>query len=92
MFTRARVVVFVDGDFWHGRDWEARTAKLERGANAPYRLAKIAANIERDRRKTAELDAADWTVVRLWETDVRRDPIDAARRLSTMIEGSTDRR
>ena len=66
-----RVVVFVDGDFWHGRDWEARLAKLQRGSNAPYWVAKIAANMERDRRKTAELEAAGWTVVRVWERDIQ---------------------
>ncbi|MDQ3300587.1 MAG: very short patch repair endonuclease, partial [Myxococcota bacterium] len=36
VFGRARVVVFCDGDFWHGRDLAARIAKLERGHNAPY--------------------------------------------------------
>jgi len=88
VFRRARIVVFVDGDFWHGRDWEARTAKLERGANAPYWLAKIAANMERDRRKTAELEASGWIVIRVWETDVLGDPIDAARRLAVAIRRS----
>lgn len=52
MFARARVVVICDGDFWHGRDWESRRAKLSTGWNASYWIAKIASNIEQDRRVT----------------------------------------
>lgn len=73
IFKRARVVIFCDGDFWHGRHWRSRKAKLSRGANAPYWLAKIEANIQRDRRRTRELQKLGWTVLRFWETDILRD-------------------
>jgi DNA mismatch endonuclease, patch repair protein len=49
-FLRARVLVFCDGDFWHGRDLEKRIERLKRGHNAPYWVAKIAGNVARDRR------------------------------------------
>lgn len=39
VFPRERVVVFCDGDFWHGRDLLARIAKLRKGSNAPYWVA-----------------------------------------------------
>lgn len=74
VFTRARVVVFCDGDYWHGRDWESRKPKLERGANAGYWVAKIARNIERDREQQRDLEQRGWTVVRVWETDVLKNP------------------
>lgn len=73
VFRSARVVVFCDGDFWHGRRWRQRRDKLGRGANALYWTAKIAANVDRDRRNNRALRAAGWTVVRLWETDILRD-------------------
>jgi DNA mismatch endonuclease (patch repair protein) len=78
VFFRARVAVFCDGDFWHGRDWILRKAKLEGGTNARYWIAKIASNVERDARNTAALQVAGWLVIRLWETDIRRDPTAAA--------------
>jgi len=78
VFSRQRVVVFVDGDFWHGRDWEQRENRLQAGMNATYWLAKIAYNRERDRRNDALLAGLGWKVVRLWETDVLRDPEGAA--------------
>lgn len=73
-FRSARVVVFCDGDFWHGRNWRARSRTLARGANAHYWLAKIAGNMKRDRRVTHQLRAEGWTVLRLWETDILADP------------------
>ena len=73
VFRRALVVVFVDGDFWHGRDLAARLKKLSAGHNAPYWLAKIRGNVERDRRHDAALRQAGWDVQRFWEGDVVRD-------------------
>jgi len=73
VFPRDRIVVFVDADFWHGRDWEKRKAKLERGANRDYWVAKMEYNIERDKRNTLELQNQGWAVIRLWETDIKND-------------------
>jgi DNA mismatch endonuclease (patch repair protein) len=88
IFVRAKVAVFCDGDFWHGRDWPARRAKLERGANAAYWSAKIARNIERDHLNTAILEQGGWHVIRLWETDIKKDPRAAACRVRDALQGS----
>lgn len=74
VFSRARLVVFCDGDFWHGKDWEARQVKLRGGSNAEYWLAKIARNVERDRQNDARLTAAGWTVLRVWESEIKANP------------------
>ena len=66
----ARFVVFVDGDFWHGRHWKQRRAKLAGGSNAAYWVPKIEGNIARDRRVTRSLRTDGWTVLRFWETDL----------------------
>jgi DNA mismatch endonuclease (patch repair protein) len=73
VFPAQRVAVFCDGDFWHGRDLELRIAKLAAGHNAPYWVAKIRRNVERDRRQTEVLERAGWLVVRIWEGDILRD-------------------
>lgn len=72
VFRFARLVVFVDGDFWHGRRFQERRQRLQRGHNASYWIAKIASNKARDRRVTATLRREGWLVIRLWESDVRR--------------------
>jgi DNA mismatch endonuclease (patch repair protein) len=83
VFVSARVIAFVDGDFWHGR------ALIQRGRRAlaaqfrpPLRkwwLAKIGGNAARDRRITAELRARGWLVLRFWESDVFQSAERAAR-------------
>lgn len=73
VFTAARVVVFCDGDFWHGRDLETRLTRLASGHNAPYWIAKLRSNVDRDRKVTAQLELAGWSVIRVWETDVLGD-------------------
>jgi len=73
IFAKARVIIFCDGEFWHGRNLQSRKAKLAQGANAPYWLAKIEANILRDRRRTRQLQRLGWTVLRFWETEILND-------------------
>ena len=71
--VRDRMAVFVDGDFWHGRDWEMRKRKLASGHNAEYWVQKIARNMRRDEQVNTELMDLGWDVVRVWEGDLRRD-------------------
>ncbi len=39
-----------------------------------YWINKIRYNIARDKRQTRELQAAGWSIIRLWETDILRNP------------------
>lgn len=80
------MAVFCDGDFWHGRNLEERLAKLERGHNAPYWVAKIDGNVARDRRNDAALEAAGWAVLRFWESNVARDPSAAAEQVKVLLQ------
>ncbi len=75
-----KVAVFIDGDFWHGNQWRRRhLAALEdqfassRRQQREYWLRKIRRTMQRDSEATAALLAAGWTVLRFWESDVRKD-------------------
>jgi DNA mismatch endonuclease (patch repair protein) len=81
VFPRQRVVIFCDGDFWHGRDFEKLLAKLAQGHNAPYWTAKIRRNVERDQQQTEALISLGWVVLRIWESDILRD----VRRQATVV-------
>lgn len=85
VFLRERVLVFCDGDFWHGRGLEQRLAKLSAGHNAPYWVAKVRSNVARDARQEAALTAAGWHVIRLWETDIVRDVEGAVARIASSL-------
>ena len=71
IFVSARVAVFIDGDFWHGNDWRKRRLRLSNGSNRAYWVAKIQANIRRDREVSRALTKAGWDVLRFWESDIR---------------------
>jgi len=68
VFVRSRVVVFVDGDYWHG--WRFPAWKHKLGA---YWKQKIEGNRRRDRRNFRRLRNDGWLVIRLWEHEVERD-------------------
>nr|WP_082993320.1 very short patch repair endonuclease [Mycobacterium sp. 1245111.1] len=63
VFTKRKVVVFIDGCFWHGCPLHATSPKN----NAEWWREKLDANIERDRRNSLALRDLGWTVVRVWE-------------------------
>lgn len=88
VFPGARVVVFCDGDFWHGRNWEQRRARLAAGTNAHYWVAKIERNIRRDQEVTERLEGAGWSVLRFWESEILRSPHEVARVVEARARGA----
>lgn len=62
-FGAHRLAVFLDGCFWHGCP---RCYRLPYD-NRPYWRKKLLMNRRRDRRRTQELRALDWKVLRFWE-------------------------
>ncbi|MDR0593955.1 MAG: very short patch repair endonuclease [Bifidobacteriaceae bacterium] len=62
-FPGPRLIVLVDGCFWHGCPLHHRLPKT----NTDYWRAKIDRNVERDAAVSARLEAAGWRVLRFWE-------------------------
>ncbi len=79
VISAARLAIFCDGDFWHGRNLQRRLQKLAAGHNAPYWVSKIKSNVDRDRRINRLLRNSGWKVLRFWESDVRANPDRAAK-------------
>jgi DNA mismatch endonuclease (patch repair protein) len=80
VFTRAKVAVFVDGDFWHGYrfdDWKDTLS--------PFWSAKIAKNIARDVKTDAELEARGWLVVRVWQHEIKADLSSVVQRIIDVV-------
>jgi DNA mismatch endonuclease (patch repair protein) len=79
-FTRAKVAVFVDGCFWHSCPEHRSLPK----ANRAWWTDKLETNERRDRDTDAELTAAGWLVIRVWEHE---DPTEAADRVEATVRG-----
>ena len=78
VFSRKRVVVFVDGCFWHGCPEHGTMAK----ANAGFWREKINANRRRDADTDQRLREAGWSVVRVWEHE---EAMAAAARIAELL-------
>jgi DNA mismatch endonuclease (patch repair protein) len=81
-FPKARVVVLVDGCFWHG----CRHHGSIPSTNRQYWAAKIARNKERDRHTRAALRKSGYRVVRVWEHE---GPEAAAARIADLVTTAT---
>jgi DNA mismatch endonuclease (patch repair protein) len=85
VFAEAHLAVFCDGDFWHGRKWNVLRRHLARGTNAAYWCAKISRNMKRDKKVTALLRRSGWRVVRVWESDIKKDPRAVAKEVKKVL-------
>lgn len=76
-FLKAKVIVFVDGCFWHSCPTHFRAPKT----NSVFWAGKIRGNQERDRRVDASLEALGYVIIRLWEHEILEDPKGCAQRV-----------
>ena len=74
VLPKYKTVIFVNGCFWHKHDcprfvWPS--------TNEEYWRSKIMGNVERDKRNLAELQQLGWTVLTVWECELKKKVIDA---------------
>lgn len=67
VFPKQRVAIFLDGCFWHGHN--CRNTKPK--DNEEYWIAKINRNKSRDELVSETLSKTNWTVLRLWECELK---------------------
>ncbi len=64
-----KLVIFVDGSFWHGYDWENRKHAIK--SNLEFWIAKIERNMQRDQEVNSYYQSKGWTVLRFWDFEVK---------------------
>ncbi|MDM8214492.1 very short patch repair endonuclease [Enterococcus hirae] len=64
--TKYKIAIFVDGEFWHGYDWENEKRKRLHN-NREYWINKIEKNMQRDVEVNKSLRQMGWIVLRFWE-------------------------
>jgi DNA mismatch endonuclease (patch repair protein) len=71
-----KLVIFIDGDFWHGNNWKIRNLPSFESELANYSdfwKNKILTNIERDRKVNEHYGSLHWTILRFWQSDIEKD-------------------
>lgn len=68
VFLKKRIAIFVDGCFWHGHDCR----NTHPSDNAEYWAKKREKNIRHDREITARFESRGWTVIRIWECELKK--------------------
>lgn len=76
VFRRTKLVVFIDGDFWHGWRFPLWKHKLSEKWQC-----KIAETRKRDQRNFHKLRGLGWKVLRLWEHQIENDPEQCVERI-----------
>lgn len=71
VINKKKLTIFIDGEFWHGFKWEEKKKKIK--SNRGYWIKKIEGNIARDKRNNRELKKMGYTVLRFWETEIKKN-------------------
>jgi DNA mismatch endonuclease (patch repair protein) len=82
--VRAKVAVFCDSSFWHGRGWPESACQLK--SNREFWLPKITRNIARDRQVGQMLKRMGWRVMRFWDDRIKRDAAGCASRVVAAVQ------
>lgn len=82
VFVKKKLVVFLDGDFWHGYrfpQWEKTLPKFWR--------KKIGETRSRDQRNFAKLRRMGWRVIRIWEHSIEKDLDGVVKKICYVLKG-----
>ena len=84
VFIGAKVTVFCDSEFFHGKDWAVK--KYEIKSNRSFWYKKIERNIERDIEVNRRLVATGWIVMRFWGKDIINHTAKCAQEIYMMVK------
>lgn len=81
VFRKDKVIVFIDGDWWHGRKYNDEYHKY----SSVWKV-KLKTNMDRDLRVTKELESQGWKVFRIWQKDLEKEPVRYAKAIYDYIK------
>lgn len=71
VLRKYKLAIFIDGEFWHGRNWEEKREKIK--SNRDFWLPKIERNLQRDHEANLQLEQLGFKVLRFWDKQVNND-------------------
>lgn len=85
VLPKYRTAIFVHGCFWH-RHPGCRNATMP-STRREFWQEKFNGNVTRDARSRAVLEEAGWTVMTVWECELKADAESVVRRLADELRG-----
>jgi DNA mismatch endonuclease (patch repair protein) len=85
VFRRLGKIVFVHGCFWHGHS--CRAGRNRPSSAQSYWIAKLERNVTRDRSNLRKLRRAGWSVLTIWECQLKKPERVAARLMKFLAPG-----
>jgi len=76
VLKRKKIIIFCDGDFWHGYKYHEKKRLAKK-----FWRDKIETNMERDKRISRKLRRDGWSVLRFWEHDIEKNPDKCMKRI-----------
>lgn len=70
VFSKYRVDIFCDSEYFHEKDWE--TAKNRLKSNQEFWHKKIEGNIKRDNEVNERLIQEGWILLRFWGDEIKK--------------------
>lgn len=83
VIAKARIALFVDGNFWHGKNFSVLAKKLK-----PFWHKKISNNRKRDRFVNKTLRGMGWIVLRFWEDEIKMHPRRCLGKIRSILSSS----
>lgn len=71
VILKYKIAIFVDGDFWHGRNFKESTDRIKTNHN--YWKEKIHNNMMRDCEVNDLLTEQGWIVLRFWASEIKNN-------------------
>ncbi len=84
VIKKARLIVFVDGEFWHGYNWEEKKKKIK--SNRGFWIPKIERNMQRDSENNKKLKQLGYKVFRFWEHQIKANIEGSANKVISFID------
>lgn len=84
VFVRKKVVIFVDGCYWH----KCPVCFIEPRTRRDFWMKKINGNAKRDKKVNELLKNEGWNVLRFWEHDVRKNPNKVVDNIQQTLKGN----
>ena len=81
VFTKKRIAIFIDGCFWH----KCPVCFQEPETRKEFWIKKIRSNVDHDKKVNDLLQSEGWTIIRIWEHEIRKEPENAVKKIIALL-------